>query len=226
MSGANGKLKAGLTGKPTPTLPNTSRFSAAQPQKKPAPKPVPKAEDKPAPAPPVNPRGEEREPESRDVQPETVPEAASEVDEAEDSLPELLTKPDLIGIIRRDIAALGMVGESDNAVLTYLIFTSRVLKEPASIIRRGKTGHGKSVLLRKVALLFPAEVKIQAMKMTDAAWFNTPPEFFKHKVFFGGERTHARDEATRDAGALLRQLLSEKRIDRGVCIFDEKAKKW
>src|SRR5436309_262177 len=80
-------------------------------------------------------------------------------------------------------AAVGIVSESDSAKLVYLAYTSRVLEDPAAIVARGIRGTGKSVLLTKTATLFPPEVKIEAMQMTNAAWFNTPDEFFKHKVF-------------------------------------------
>jgi hypothetical protein len=138
----------------------------------------------------------------------------------------LAREPDLIRAIRRDIAAVGVVGEGDNAMLAYLVFTSRVLESPGAVVTRGRSSTGKSTLLKRVATLFPPAVKIEAMTMTNAAWFNTPDDFFMHKIFLGGERKHSQDNATRDAGALLRQLLSEKRVNRGVSIWDEETKRW
>jgi hypothetical protein len=99
-------------------------------------------------------------------------------------------------------------------------------EEPISVIARGESGSGKSTLIKRVALLFPPAVKIEAMKMTEAAWFNTGKDHFKHKIFIAGERTHATDANARDAGALLRQLLSEGRINRGVSIWDKDAGEW
>jgi hypothetical protein len=132
----------------------------------------------------------------------------------------------LIGAIRRDIAALGLVGEEDNAVLVYLLLTSRLPPNPGAIIARGSSGSGKDTLLRRVARLFPPESKIEAMAMSQAAWFNTGEDFFRHKIFIGGERRHATDDYSKDSGAMLRQLLSEGRINRGVSRYDTESKQW
>jgi len=141
-------------------------------------------------------------------------------------LPKLMQERDLVAAIRRDIATVGLVGEEDNAMLIYLIYASRLLDEPGAVITRGRSSSGKSTILKRVAALFPPEVKIEAMTMTSASWFNTAEDFFKHKVFLSGERKHSQDNAARDAGALLRQLLSEKRVNRGVSIYDQKTKSW
>src|SRR5262245_40110310 len=92
-------------------------------------------------------------------------------------LPRLLDEPDLIAAIRRDIAALGLVGEEGTCLLVYLAYSSRVQDDPTALIARGPSSSGKSALLKKVACLFPPEVKIEAMEMTPAAWFNTEPDF-------------------------------------------------
>lgn len=132
------------------------------------------------------------------------------------AMTELLDEQDRIAAIRRDIAAVGLVGEDDNGLLTYLAFTSRLLSEPIHVITRGDSGSGKTTLLTKVGSLFPAEVKIQAMTFTNASLFNTDEDYFKHKIFIAGERKHSTDDATKDSGALIRQMLSERRMNRQV----------
>jgi hypothetical protein len=140
-------------------------------------------------------------------------------------LPELAREPNLVAAIRRDLGSV-VVGESDNALLVYLVYTSRILDDPAAVVARGETSTGKSRLLKGVARFFPDAAKVEAMQMTPAAWFNTPEDYFRHKVFLAGERKHSQDDAAKDAGALLRQLLSEKRIDRGVSVYDEPSRAW
>jgi hypothetical protein len=125
--------------------------------------------------------------------------------------------PHLIATIRRDIAANGIVGEEDNALLIYLCFTSRLLDNPGAIVVRGASSLGKSHLLNRVADFFPGSTKIDAMRMTDASLFNTPEDFFRHKILISGERKHSQGPAAADSTAILRQLLSEKRITRLVC---------
>jgi hypothetical protein len=140
--------------------------------------------------------------------------------------PELALDPNIIDTIRQDIRDLGLVGEEDNCLLIYLTYTSRLLADPNSVILRGKSGAGKSTLPKRIGVLLPPSAKIEALSMTEAAWFNTPEDFFKHKVLIGGESKHSTDDKTKDAGAMLRQLLSEKKIDRGVSIYNEKSKRW
>jgi hypothetical protein len=59
------------------------------------------------------------------------------------------------------------------------------------------------------------------MAMTEAAWFNTEVTYFVHKVFIAGERLHAQTNEAKDKGRYLRQLLSEKRVQRHVCEPDQ-----
>jgi hypothetical protein len=139
---------------------------------------------------------------------------------------DLANDPNLMDTIRRDLAAIGLVGEVENGLLTYLIYTSRLLSDPGAVVTRGKSAGGKSTLLVRVADLFPAEVKIEAMTMTPASLFNTDEDYFCNKVLICGERKHAQDDNTRDANAILRQLLSEKRISRNVSVYDQAAKRW
>jgi hypothetical protein len=143
-----------------------------------------------------------------------------------EDLPELAREPDLARAVRRDLAAVGLVGEEDNGQLVYLIYLTRLLDDPGAVITRGRSGAGKSTLLKRVAVLVPDAAKVEAMAMTPASWFNTEPDYFRHKLFLAGERKHSTDDATKDAGALLRQLLSEKRINRCVSIWEPETKSW
>jgi hypothetical protein len=118
------------------------------------------------------------------------------------------------------------VAEEDAGLLVYLIFLSRLLPEPGSVITRGPSGSGKTTLLRVPARLVPSGCKIEAMATTPAAWFNTERDYFMNKVFLAGERKHAQDDKTRDANAMLRQLISEGRINRGVSVFNKEEHKW
>jgi hypothetical protein len=140
---------------------------------------------------------------------------------------DLRDEPDMIAAINRDIAAMGLIGEESNAVLVHLGYTSRVCDDPVAIIARGSSGSGKDTLLRRVARLFPPESKIEALDATKASWFNTEPDYFKHKIFLAGERSHAKDDAAKDDTKYLRQMLSEKRISRRVSVDpDPNTRRW
>src|SRR4051812_24334440 len=94
--------------------------------------------------------------------------------------------PNLVATIQSDIAANGVCGEEDNALLTYLVFTSRLLDKPASMVVRGPSSLGKSHLLTKVADFFPDDTKIEAMQMTQASFFRTSIDHFRHKILLSG----------------------------------------
>jgi hypothetical protein len=144
------------------------------------------------------------------------------------NLPDLANTPDLISTIESDIAAIGLVGEQTNGMLCYQTFSSRVLRNPNALVARGASGAGKSTVLKQVARLFPPSVKIEVnISMTPASWFNTDdPDYFKHKVLISGERKHSQSDEAKDATAILRQLLSEKRINRTISVWDKEASKW
>ena len=84
-------------------------------------------------------------------------------------LPELATDPNLIETIQRDIAALGLVGERDAALLVYLAYSSRKLNKPVSVIIKGPSGSGKDEIQRKPALLMPQKDVKDLMSVTPQA---------------------------------------------------------
>jgi energy-coupling factor transporter ATP-binding protein EcfA2 len=128
--------------------------------------------------------------------------------------PELARDDDLIGAIQRDLVTIGIVGERENATLVYLAYTSRLLDYPFSIIARGATGSGKSTLLNLVATLFPPETILHAMKITEAGIFNGPKDYLRHRIIISGERQHSDDDLAIDSNAIVRQLLSERKVTR------------
>jgi hypothetical protein len=144
----------------------------------------------------------------------------------EEELPLLLRTPNLIATVQGNIKGVGVVGEEDNALLTWLAYCSRVLKKPDHVLPRGSCNMGKSELLERVADLLPTEVKIEAMETTTAAWFNTPEDYWRHKVFLAGEKKHSTDPSARDAGAMLRQMISQGRVNRLVSVYDPATKGW
>ncbi|KKK60832.1 hypothetical protein LCGC14_3020420, partial [marine sediment metagenome] len=129
-------------------------------------------------------------------------------------LKSLAKNTELILEIKRDIRTLGIIGELEASLLVYIVYTSRLLDDPLAIVMRGVSSSGKSVLLRRVAQLMPLDAVVDAMSMTSASLYNTPVDFFVHKILLTGERMHSKDDQTRDENANLRQLLSEKIISK------------
>ena len=127
-------------------------------------------------------------------------------------------EPKLIDRIAADIAALGLVGEVEAGLLGYVMGTSRILNKPLAVLYHGQSSSGKSVVQRVPLRLFPDDTKIDATAITSASLFRAGPNELSHKILIGGERRHATDDNSADATAALRQLLSEGRISKMLCI--------
>ena len=62
-----------------------------------------------------------------------------------------LKAPKLMERTNQDIGRTGMIGEENNRLLMYLIFTSRLREQPLHIISLGASGTGKTYLQEKVS---------------------------------------------------------------------------
>jgi hypothetical protein len=122
-------------------------------------------------------------------------------------MPVLARELDLIVAIKRDIAAVGLVGEADAWLLLYLAYSSRKLNKPISVIVKGPSGSGKDEIQRRPANLMPPEDVIDAMSITPQSLFYGEPGWLAHKIVLGGERKHEDDDAQRDRTAAIRQML-------------------
>jgi len=113
--------------------------------------------------------------------------------------------PDLVGEIRRDARKLGVVGESDNALLDYAAMTSRKLDDPLAVHILASSGAGKSFLLDMILSLCPPEDLIRVTSLSDKALFYKGENSLVHKVL-------AVEEVDGAIGAryALRNLISQK----------------
>ena len=76
-----------------------------------------------------------------------------------------LMQPDLMERTNEAIGRAGIIGETYNRLLMYIIFTSRKRENPLHIISFGSSGAGKSHLQEKVAELIPEEDKIESTSL-------------------------------------------------------------
>jgi hypothetical protein len=120
----------------------------------------------------------------------------------------LAREPELIGAIRRDIAAVGLVGEYDAGLLAYLAYSSRKGDKTISAIIKGPSGSGKDEVQRRPADLMPPDEVVDAMSITPQSLYYGEAGWLAHKVVLGGERSHQEDDAQRDRTAAIRQMLS------------------
>jgi len=82
-----------------------------------------------------------------------------------------LSAPNLIERTREDIGKAGVIGEEDNRLLMYLIFTSRKREHPLHVISLGSSGIGKTHLQEKVSALIPDEDKMEITSLTSMAFY-------------------------------------------------------
>jgi hypothetical protein len=98
---------------------------------------------------------------------------------------------------------LGLAGETVNAMILYLVMTSRLLQNILSAAIKGESGVGKNTLIEKVATLFPEDAHIFLSGMSKQALIYTDRDY-KHRHLIIAEA-----EGLRAAEYNLRTLLSE-----------------
>ena len=124
-----------------------------------------------------------------------------------------LRLPDLLQLTGELIGKSGVIGEENNRLLMYLIFTSRKREEPLHIISLGSSGTGKSHLQEKVGELMPPEDRIEVTSLSENAFYYFGRQELKHKLILIEDLDGAE-------GALypLRELQSKKVITKTVVI--------
>jgi hypothetical protein len=130
---------------------------------------------------------------------------------------QFLSAPALLNRTSEAIEQSGLIGEKNNALLMYLIFTSRKREHPLHVVSLGSSGTGKTYLQEKVSELIPDEDKEEITSLSENAFYYFGKTELKHKVILIEDLD----------GALtslfpLRELQSKKRITKRVSIKDNK----
>jgi predicted transcriptional regulator len=109
------------------------------------------------------------------------------------------------------IGASGVIGETDNRLLMYLIFTSRKMQNPLHCISFGSSGVGKTHLQSKVASLIPDEDKVEMTVLSANAFYYYKRNELKHKLILIEDMDGAEEVLYP-----LRELQTKKRITKSV----------
>ncbi len=122
----------------------------------------------------------------------------------------LMSKDLLLDTIN-DLAASGIQGESENALILLLAMTSRKTPDPISVICLARSGTGKSYLMERVALCIPEEDKKEHTQFTSNAFYYYKKEEIRNKIFLIEDLEGA-------LGVLfpIRELQSKKRISKTI----------
>ena len=115
------------------------------------------------------------------------------------------------------IGKSGVIGEVDNRLLMYLIFTSRKTNNPLHCISFGSSGTGKTHLQSKVSELIPEEDKIEITVLSANAFYYFNRTELQHKLILIEDLDGAESVLYP-----LRELQSKKRITKTVVHKDKK----
>jgi DNA primase len=128
-----------------------------------------------------------------------------------------LKSSDLLERTGHDIGRTGMVGEENNRLLMFLIFTSRLRETPLHIISLGASGSGKTYLQEKVSELIPEHDKLEVTILSENAFYYFGQKELKHKLVLIEDMDGAENVLYP-----LRELQSKKRISKTIPIKDNK----
>ena len=116
-------------------------------------------------------------------------------------------QPDLVEEILRDMERLGMIGESANKLIGYLVMTSRKMDDTLPLLILSGSGAVKSHLQDTILSLCPDDELIKLTSLTGQALFYKGEDSLRHKVLAVEEEAGASE-----AHYAIRNLISAKKL--------------
>jgi len=105
----------------------------------------------------------------------------SELEKAE--AVKLLKSNRLISELKGAMKKTGLIGETDNGLLLFLIFLTRHFDYPLHALVHGSSGSGKTNLLKSILKMVPEESKYSTTALTENVLFRPPfKDFWKNKI--------------------------------------------
>jgi len=133
-----------------------------------------------------------------------------------------LKNPELIDNIIQDIQFAGnVINETENILLLFLVYTSRILKKPISCVTYAQSSTGKSYLNKKVLQFMPPEKTHKFSSMSKTSLEYLPSEMLNHTAIFIEEI-----EGAMPVLATIRVVQSEGELNRCVTIPNPKTNKF
>ncbi|HEY1212110.1 MAG TPA: hypothetical protein VGE93_00625 [Bryobacteraceae bacterium] len=126
-----------------------------------------------------------------------------------------LEQPDLLQRTGDLIGRSGIIGETTNRLILWLIFTSRLTSRPLHAVSFGSSGTGKSHLQEKVGELIPEEDRIEITALTENAFYYFDQAELGHKLILIEDL-----DGIWSALYPLRELQSKQRISKTVTVKD------
>jgi DNA primase len=154
-----------------------------------------------------------------ELQKVVAPQARILTEKRKQQVIEFLQSKDLLRRTNDLIGQTGMVGEENNRLLMFLVFTSRLREQPLHIISLGASGTGKTYLQEKISQLIPEEHKLEITALSENALYYFERTELKNKLVLIEDLDGAQDEKIMYA---IRELMSKKRISKTIPIKDAK----
>jgi hypothetical protein len=146
----------------------------------------------------------------KEKQPEK-PEPKARPEEQRKAAQEFLVASGLLQRTNAEIGKAGMIGEENNRLLMYLIFTSRKQNQPLHVVSLGASGIGKTHLQEKIAELIPEEDKIEITTLSENAFYYFGQRELKNKLILIEDLDGAESSLYP-----LRELQSKKKISKTI----------
>ncbi len=128
-----------------------------------------------------------------------------------------LKKPNLLARTSQLIAMSGIVAETTNSLIAYLVYSTRKQQVPLHVMFLGTSASGKTYLQERISELIPEEDKIQITQITENALYYFKQHELRNKLILIEDLDGA-------AGVLypLRELQTKRRISKTVTLKDSK----
>lgn len=133
-----------------------------------------------------------------------------------------LKNTNLITYIKTSMSKCGLIGETNNGLLLFLIFLTRHFENPLHALVHGSSGSGKTNLLKTILNLVPEESKYTTTALTENVLFRPPfKTFWKHKILLLEDL-----DGSYKALLPLREFMTAQKISKFVSEPDPKTGKY
>lgn len=128
-----------------------------------------------------------------------------------------LKKPNLLHRTAEMIALTGIVGETGNSMIAYLVYCTRKQPVPLHIMFLGSSGSGKTYLQERISELIPTEDKIEITQITENALYYFKQDELKNKLILIEDL-----DGAMTVFYPLRELQTKRKITKTVTLKDSK----
>jgi DNA primase catalytic core len=128
-----------------------------------------------------------------------------------------LKKPKLLQRTGQLLHQCGIVGEENNSLIAYLVYTVRKQQVPLHVMFLGSSGSGKTYLQERISELIPDEDKIEITQITENALYYFKQHELQNKLILIEDL-----DGAMTVFYPLRELQTKRRISKTVTLKDSK----